>query len=161
MITKFELFLEALFSGINFDDLDYDTMYEKPEFNYDGKLLQKIYLKKFNQSINLNWYDTETHPFKEKIRYRTSALSISDFNEIIERSLLELFDKYIDKLLVKMSDKKTNRIAVEIHDLATNLIIDYDVDIICGDNARMSMLSVVPKVTPITVNRTFILKGIF
>ena len=131
---------------------------DKPEFIYDAKLLQKIYLDKYNQNINLNWYDTETHPFKEKIRFRTSALSISDFNEILERSLIELFDKYIDKLLVKMSDKKTNRIAVEIPDLMTNLIIEYDIDVICSDRARMSMLSVVPKVTPITVNRTFKLK---
>jgi hypothetical protein len=155
MITNFNLFLERI-SDVNFRNVDYDTLYKKSNFQNNANLLQKIHLDKYDKDILLNWYDTEIHDFKDKIKNRTSANSISEFNDIVEKSLQELFDKNIDDLLVKMSDKDVNEIAVRISmKTLTYLIIQYNVDVLCSNRARMTILSVVPYVNKYTTNRIF------
>jgi len=156
MITNFKLFLESRFSDISIDDddIDYDTIYQKDEFLDDANLLSKIHLDKFNKTIFLRWYDTEIHSIKNKIETRTPVNSISEFNEILNDSLVILFEKYFDKIAVKMNPYK-NKIAVHIPDLMANVVIQYDVDNLFEDLTHIAILSVVPRVTLSTVNRVF------
>ena len=136
------------------DDIDYDTIYQKDEFLDDANLLSKIHLDKFNKTIFLRWYDTEIHSIKNKIETRTPVNSISEFNEILNDSLVILFEKYFDKIAVKMNPYK-NKIAVHIPDLMANVVIQYDVDNLFEDLTHIAILSVVPRVTLSTVNRVF------
>ena len=42
MITSFNLYLERKFSDLNIDDIDYDTIYDKPDYIDDANLNIRI-----------------------------------------------------------------------------------------------------------------------
>jgi len=162
MITSFNLYLERKFSDLNIDDIDYDTIYDKPDYIDDANLINKIYLENYNKEIRITWYDTTYHSIKDKIKNRTLANSISEFNEILEKYLIKLFNtsKHFRKLTTKMSAYKMNRIAIQIPDLNAFIIIQYNNEELSpnslfGDDTILNILSIVPRITQRTVNIVF------
>ena len=112
--------------------------------------------------LKISIYFLRNHSIKDKIKNRTLANSISEFNEILEKYLIKLFNtsKHFRKLTTKMSAYKMNRIAIQIPDLNAFIIIQYNNEELSpnslfGDDTILNILSIVPRITQRTVNIVF------
>ena len=116
MVIKFKLYIESL------SDITNDLDKYKNE-NFDGDLIKKVRLKE--RFVNLSWNDYKNHIIKDKIKSRSSIKSITYFNEIVTKSMNDLFDNHIDELLIK--SKGRVKIGLELlYDKPLYLIIEYN-----------------------------------
>lgn len=159
MLTKFNLFLESTFRRPRKRRCDYgDRVYEKPNgFDMDTNIINHIYLEKYHKNIDVLWYDNAdiNHCMKDRVDKRTSAESVSEFNNIVNDKLIELFDNNLDELDVKMTIEDINKIAVKI-DLKSYLIITYEPDKLYDDDFYVFVTTIVPYLKGISrINRIF------
>jgi hypothetical protein len=161
MITNFTLFLESgtfkqktIFSG---DYVDFEKYIDKP-FIDDAEPLNNVYIEKNSKNIHLHWYDDTTldHIIKERIKNRTTANSITEFNEIIKKSIIILFTNYFREISTQMSYKKLNRIAVKIQKLDAYIIIEYEPTQIFENYTALTMVTILPELRRVAaINRIF------
>lgn len=160
MIKTFTLFLETTFSKQSIFDreFDYEKQYADKNFINDTELLTKLYIENDNKDIYLFWNNTEEHIIKERIKNRTPVNSITEFNEILKKYIIILFDKYFKKITKHMSDSKLNIIAVRMSELDAFIIIQYNPDHIFEDDTVLNMITIVPLLRRVAdINRIFYL----
>lgn len=96
MLLNFKLFVEAklanlaTFIGKEIPNLD-------KEFD-DQDFISTIKLDKYNKTIKVDWNNTVNHNLKDKIKNRSQIISISEFNEIFENIIKELFYDRFDEI---------------------------------------------------------------
>ena len=69
------------------------------KFNEDTKLIDNIYLKKYNKNIIIDWYHNKKHNLITRIKNRTSLKSITEFNELFDKKINLMFDIYFDNII--------------------------------------------------------------
>jgi len=160
MITNFTLFLESgTFKQKTVFSDDFEKYVDKP-FIDDAEPLNNVYIEKYSKNIHLHWYNDTAldHIIKERIKNRTTANSITEFNEIIDKSIIILFTNYFKEISTQMSHKKLNRIAVKIQKLDAYIIIEYAPDQIFEKYTTLTMVTILPKLRRLAaINRIFYL----
>jgi len=160
MITNYTLFLETTFSKQTIFDResDYEKIYADKDFIDDAEPLTNLYIEKYSKEINLYWNNTEDHIIKEKIKNRTPANSITEFNEILKKYIIILFDKHFKEITKHLSYSKRNIIAVRMKELETFIIIQYNPDHIFEDDTILNMITIAPLLRRVAdINRFFYL----
>lgn len=170
MITTYSLFLETgTFKQKTplddpFDDKKkYGNLFPDKPFTDDAELISQIYIERRNKVIRLSWKDTlfDDHLIKDRIKNRTTLVSVSEFNRDLEKNLLILFDKYLDGLSKKLNISHVNKIAIHIRKMRAYVIIEYDPNYIYQNFTPLSILTIIPDEgqapSTIVANRIFYL----
>jgi len=89
---------------------------------YDEELLSGIYLKDFDKHIKIDWNHNEKHDMKLKIKERSQIRSISEFNEIFEKVLIDLFNNHFNDITTEYENYDLHLTESKIHLLSA---IDY------------------------------------
>jgi len=84
--------------------LDFDTNKHEGEFKFDQELLDKIDIIEYNKIIFIQWNNTINHNLIKKIADRSEINSISELNEIFERSIKEIIPKEIGYGITRTGD---------------------------------------------------------
>ena len=129
MITKYKLFLEharfsdiSKYSGLN-DDIKHNI---EKEFKDDTTLISSVYIEYYNKTIFLKWFNTTEHSIKERIKTRTTIKSVSEFNELIKESIINLIKNHFKEIEKENDDYYDKIIAVKIPNIELYIIIYYE-----------------------------------
>ncbi len=163
MITNYKLYLERSFSKQAIYKQDNTREYTdkfpklyKPNFKFDAPLIGKIYLEKYNKDIFVEWNNRLDHKILDKVKDRSYAQSISEFNILVESNLIKLFNNNFNELTTKMNISDYNRISLFIKDIHAYLIIEYNPEQLFEEPAIIEVMTIMPILfSTININRLF------
>ena len=91
-------------------------------FKNDTRPVVDIIIKSCNKVIFLKWYDTHWHNIANRIHYRTTFNSVSEFNEFIKKAFNDLIDNHFKEI------DKSDRYALYFEGNNFYFIIDINID---------------------------------
>ena len=101
MIIEFKVF-EARFQDIYIGGMD---TYRNVEFNAVGEFLKNLTIKSrgTKKTFTISYNHSLGHDLKMKIKERTSLKSIIEFNYLLRKTLIELFQNSYDRTITSYS----------------------------------------------------------
>jgi len=158
MITKYKLFIEsAKFSDIfkyNGSDEEFIN-YKNQNFIDDCDLVDKVYVEYYDKLIYLKWINSPHHSIKERIKTRTSIKSVTEFNDIITNSIINLIKNHLDEIVKESKDYFDKTIAVKIPNIQLYLVIQYEPRNLYDDDTTFLIKTIVQNINEKTVDDIF------
>lgn len=146
MITNYKLY-EAKFGNVSkiiTKDKDSDIYKKiinyKSDFQFDEELVNNVFLPSYNINMNIIWYNNENHLITKRITQRTELYSMSEFNELIRKTIIYLFKNYFDQITVGNNKYDLYLTETKIHIL---ILIDYFK--IFEDNPFIQIITILPQ----------------
>ena len=140
MITKYKLFIESKLSNIatiigdNNDFINFNNQ----KFD-DTDFISSIYLKKYNKNIKIDWNHNKNHNIKKKINNRTQIHNISEFNEIFEKVIIDLFNNHFNEF-----NKENNKYDLFLTESNIHILIILDYNKLFNSNTNIFVLTILP-----------------
>ena len=94
------------------------------KFEDDSPLLYNVYLEDYDINLKFEYYDTPAHSIKEKIKDRTSLKSVSEFNDVFEKTIKTIIP---DKLGIGI-DKIDNKGCYALYLIENKFFFLIDID---------------------------------
>ena len=125
----------------NKDQLEYVNKNIKKinyEFVDDEKLVKVINIPSFNKNVFLIWNNKEEHPLIKRISDRTGFLNTSDFNEIITKGIINLFENHFDEI------DNTGRYSIRFKENNFCLLVEFNYENLFQTYTKLYIVTVVP-----------------
>jgi len=136
MITKFKEFEAKLYNLAKISAKE--PIFKETPFD-DEPLIVNINLPKFNKIIKIDWNNTEKHNIKNKIKNRSQILNISEFNEIFENVIKELFYDKFNEIQENIDSYDLYLTETNLHIL---IVIKYEQ--LFKDKSNLFVLTILP-----------------
>ena len=98
--------------------------YINRNFFLNDKLLDKIYIKKYKKTLKLYYFHNKDHNIIDKIKIRTSFMSILDFNNFLKLIIIDFFENHL-KEIFKTSMLLRYGLYLPKYNISIILEIDY------------------------------------
>ncbi len=108
------------------------------KFKNDVTLLSSVTIERLNKTIELVWHNTKRHPIIKKIENRTSFKSVSEFNNVVEYGLNQVFPKEIYKGI-----RESGTYALHFNENRFYLIISINFRHLFDDDADIYIVTVI------------------
>ena len=108
------------------------------EFNLDKKLPTKINLKD-NKRLKIDWYDTAKHRINNRLKDRTSFISVDHFVEFITDIFNIIFPDKCGKELFK-----TGRYVIYSQEHNVSIVLEFDLNKNKGRDYFINIVTVLP-----------------
>jgi len=141
-LLSYDLF-EARLSDISSlipDDDDFNKNNKK--FKKDAELLDKIYLKDYNKYIHFTWNHYSHHNLIDKIKGRTSFISMTEFNDFFEKIINNLIDDYFKFLKEKTIELSKNKIKFCVKTNYVNIIMKLNTNNLTDDYTNIDIITI-------------------
>ena len=106
------------------------------EFDVDTKFINNVYLEDINKNIAIDWNHKNNHSIIDRIKNRTSINSISEFNQIVDYGIKQIFPDEIGKTITE-----SGRYALHFNTNKFYLIVSLNYNRLFDDDAEIFMVT--------------------
>ena len=103
-----------------------------------AKLTPEVYIKDWDKTIRIEWYNTYNHIFLKRLINRTSFYSVPDFNNVFEYGLNEILPYEINNTITD-----SGSYALHFNNHKFYLIVQINYDNLLGNDPKIFAITIV------------------